>query len=103
MHIDTAVLVLAVFFLHAGHQLAQRPAFFGHHVGEQKRVETLDGIKFYLDNSEAKTKPNAAKTWLLLRASGTEPLLRIYSESCSKGSVTKLLEAARDFAMNSRP
>jgi phosphomannomutase len=68
-----------------------------------ERVETLDGIKFYLDNSEAKTKPNAAKTWLLLRASGTEPLLRIYSESCSKGSVTKLLEAARDFAMNSRP
>jgi len=64
-------------------------------------VETLDGIKFYLDNPEAKSKPNAAKTWLLLRASGTEPLLRIYSESCSKGSVAKLLEAAREFAMSS--
>jgi phosphomannomutase len=37
------------------------------------RVETLDGIKFYLDNPEARTKQNAAKTWLLLRASGTEP------------------------------
>jgi phosphomannomutase len=46
-------------------------------------------------------KPNAAKTWLLLRASGTEPLLRIYSESCSKESVKKLLEAAREFAMTS--
>ncbi|MBV8438828.1 MAG: phosphoglucomutase/phosphomannomutase family protein [Silvibacterium sp.] len=64
-------------------------------------VETLDGIKFYLDNPEAKGLPNAAKTWLLLRASGTEPLLRIYSESCSKGSVTKLLEAAREFALSS--
>ena len=66
-----------------------------------EHVETLDGIKFFLDNPEAKTKPNAAKTWLLLRASGTEPLMRIYSESCSKESVTKLLEAARAFALNS--
>jgi len=57
-------------------------------------VETLDDIKFFLDNPEAKSKANAAKTWLLLRASGTEPLLRIYSESCSKESVAKLLDAA---------
>ena len=64
-------------------------------------VETLDGIKFFLDNPEAKSKANAAKTWLLLRASGTEPLLRIYSESCSKESVAKLLDAAREFAMSS--
>ena len=66
-----------------------------------EKVETLDGIKFWLDNPEAKSKPNAAKTWLLLRASGTEPLLRIYSESCSKESVKKLLESARQFAMTS--
>ena len=64
-------------------------------------VETLDGIKFWLDNPEAKTKSNPAKTWLLLRASGTEPLLRIYSESCSKQSVTTLLEAARAFSLGS--
>ena len=63
------------------------------------RVETLDGVKFYLDNPEAKAKPNAAETWLLLRASGTEPLMRIYSESCSKESVAKLLESAREFAL----
>ena len=61
--------------------------------------ETLDGVKFYLDNPEAKTKPNAAETWLLLRASGTEPLMRIYTESCSKESVAKLLESARAFAL----
>jgi alpha-D-glucose phosphate-specific phosphoglucomutase len=65
------------------------------------RIETLDGVKFYLDNPETKTKPNAAETWLLLRASGTEPLMRIYSESCSKESVTTLLEAGRGFAMAS--
>ena len=41
----------------------------------------LDGVKFYLDNPEAKAKPNAAETWILLRASGTEPLMRIYTES----------------------
>jgi len=35
------------------------------------------------------------ETWLLLRASGTEPLMRIYCESCSKESVAKLLESAR--------
>ncbi len=63
------------------------------------RQENLDGVKFYLDNPEAKTKPNAAETWLLLRASGTEPLMRIYTESCSKESVAKLLESARKFAL----
>jgi phosphomannomutase len=61
--------------------------------------DTLDGVKFYLDNPEAMTKPRAAETWLLLRASGTEPLLRIYTESCSKESVAKLLESARAFAL----
>ena len=66
------------------------------------RVETMDGIKFYLDHPEAKSKPNAAETWLLLRASGTEPLLRIYSESVSKESVNTLLEAGRNFALASK-
>jgi phosphomannomutase len=63
------------------------------------RQENLDGVKFYLDNPEAASKPNAAETWLLLRASGTEPLMRIYSESCSKESVARLLESARTFAL----
>ena len=63
------------------------------------RIERLDGVKFYLDNPESEKKPNAAETWLLLRASGTEPLMRIYSESCSKESVAKVLEAGREFAM----
>lgn len=64
------------------------------------RIETLDGVKYYLNNPEAKSRPNAAETWLLLRASGTEPLMRIYTESCSKESVAKLLESARKFAVS---
>jgi phosphomannomutase len=63
------------------------------------RIDTLDGVKFYLENPEARSRPNAAETWLLLRASGTEPLLRIYTESCSTQAVTKLLESARAFAL----
>jgi phosphomannomutase len=64
------------------------------------RQENLDGVKFYLDNPEAKTKPNAAETWILFRASGTEPLMRIYTESTSKEAVAKLLEAGRAFALS---
>ena len=63
------------------------------------RQENLDGVKFYLDNPEAQSKPKAAETWLLLRASGTEPLMRIYTESCSKEAVASLLESARRFAL----
>jgi phosphomannomutase len=67
------------------------------------RVETLDGQKFYLENPEAraggKDQPPPAETWLLLRPSGTEPLLRIYAESGSRESVNTLLEAGRKFAM----
>jgi phosphomannomutase len=63
------------------------------------RQETLDGVKFYLDNPEAKSKANAAETWILFRASGTEPLLRIYTESTSKEAVARLLESGKAFAM----
>jgi alpha-D-glucose phosphate-specific phosphoglucomutase len=66
------------------------------------RVDTMDGVKVYLDNPEAKDKANAAETWLLLRASGTEPLMRIYSESGSVESVTKLLAAGKTFALDSQ-
>jgi alpha-D-glucose phosphate-specific phosphoglucomutase len=63
------------------------------------RIETLDGIKFFLENPACANKPNAAETWLLLRASGTEPLLRVYCESCSTDSVQQVLEAARAFVL----
>ena len=63
------------------------------------RTETLDGIKFFLENPTCANKPNAAETWLLLRASGTEPLLRVYCESCSTESVQQVLKAAQAFVL----
>ena len=50
------------------------------------RIDTTDGFRFILaDNS-----------WLLIRFSGTEPLLRIYAESDSMKRVGKMLEAGRE-------
>ncbi len=63
------------------------------------RVETLDGIKFFLENTACAAKPNAAETWLLLRASGTEPLLRVYCESCSTEAVDAVLKSAEAFVL----
>jgi len=44
-------------------------------------VQNLDGIKFLLD-------PDA---WVLVRGSGTEPLLRVYAEAPSAESVNAIL------------
>jgi alpha-D-glucose phosphate-specific phosphoglucomutase len=63
------------------------------------KVETLDGTKFFLENPTCASKPNAAETWLLLRASGTEPLLRVYCESCSVESVNEVLATAKSFVL----
>jgi phosphomannomutase len=66
------------------------------------RVETLDGIKFFLENPACAGRDNGAETWLLLRASGTEPLLRVYCESCAVESVEAILEGARQFVLAGR-
>lgn len=63
------------------------------------RVESMDGIKFFLENPACEGRQNAAETWLLLRASGTEPLLRVYCESCSVESVNQVLAAAKEFVL----
>jgi alpha-D-glucose phosphate-specific phosphoglucomutase len=59
--------------------------------------ETLDGVKFFLD---APTNGNGAEAWVLLRASGTEPLLRIYAEAASPELVKEILNSAERFARN---
>jgi phosphomannomutase len=58
------------------------------------RKEDLDGIKLFLD---APTDGNGAEAWVLLRASGTEPLLRIYCEAAAPGLVKEILAAAEQF------
>jgi phosphomannomutase len=91
MHIDDALKQSAITRAKAG---------LAHLAGMKVlRVETLDGIKFFLENSDCAGKPNAAETWLLLRASGTEPLLRVYCESCSVESVERVLAAAKTFVL----
>jgi phosphomannomutase/phosphoglucomutase len=42
--------------------------------GTNLRVENLDGIKIWIDE----------ETWVMVRASGTEPLIRMYAESTDK-------------------
>jgi phosphomannomutase len=91
MHIDAAVKQSAIARAKAG--VAD---FAGMKV---LRVETMDGIKFFLDNPDCAGRKNAAETWLLLRASGTEPLLRVYCESCSVESVERVLAAAQAFVL----
>jgi phosphomannomutase len=52
------------------------------------RVDTLDGFKYYLDDG----------SWLLVRSSGTEPLIRLYSEARSDAEVAQLLAAGKGLA-----
>jgi phosphomannomutase len=56
--------------------------------------EGLDGIKFLLD---APTEGNGAEAWVLFRASGTEPLLRVYAEAASPQLVSDILGIAEHF------
>ena len=46
------------------------------------RIDTMDGVKFYLNDD----------SWLLIRPSGTEPVLRIYAEAHSHEDVKALLD-----------
>jgi phosphomannomutase len=53
-----------------------------------ERVETVDGIKYLL----------ADDSWLLIRPSGTEPVLRIYAEATRPEMVEELLNHGRSAA-----
>jgi len=61
------------------------------------KKEHMDGVKFFLD---APTNGDGAEAWLLFRASGTEPLLRLYSEASSPELVRELLAAGESFVRN---
>jgi alpha-D-glucose phosphate-specific phosphoglucomutase len=57
----------------------------GQHV---ESVQTLDGYKYFL----------ADGSWLLVRASGTEPLIRLYTEASSTEMAKKILNAGKEMA-----
>jgi len=61
------------------------------------KKENLDGIKFFL---EASSNGKGAEPWVLFRASGTEPLLRIYSEAASPEFVKEILGLADSFVQS---
>lgn len=48
-----------------------------------ERMEDIDGYKYYFDNGD----------WLMIRASGTEPVLRTYAESSTREKAFEILEA----------
>ena len=58
------------------------------------KKEGLDGVKFFLD---ASTNGNGAEPWVLFRVSGTEPLLRVYTEASSPELVGEILATAEAF------
>jgi len=62
------------------------------------KKETMDGVKLFL---AAPNHANGAEPWVLLRASGTEPLLRVYSEAATPELVTEILEDAKSFVDSS--
>jgi phosphoglucomutase len=68
-------------------KLALEPAAIG---GRPVRsVNRMDGVKFLFDND----------AWMLMRPSGTEPLVRIYAESESKQDLEELLEQGRKYLL----
>ncbi|MGI0048827.1 MAG: phosphoglucosamine mutase, partial [Nitrososphaera sp.] len=53
--------------------------------GSPRKVETLDGAKIWIDED----------TWLMVRPSGTEPLIRMYAESTDKSLLDSKVDEYR--------
>ena len=53
-------------------------------------VEDIDGWKFHLDDD----------TWLMIRPSGTEPVLRVYCESRTHDEVIDILDTVKEIIIN---
>ena len=65
----------------------QEPAVVG---ADPDDVETLDGVRVGTDDG-----------WFLIRASGTQPLVRITAEARDPGRADELLEEARELLRES--
>ena len=75
----------------------QRPAIIRRLTGAPP--PSIDGVKVVkTDNVDGFRFTLADNTWLLIRFSGTEPLLRIYTESDSLDRVEILLEVGKELA-----
>jgi phosphomannomutase len=53
------------------------------------KVDDSDGLKFFLEDT----------SWLMLRTSGTEPIIRIYSESQNEAVSFKLLDFGKELIL----
>jgi phosphomannomutase/phosphoglucomutase len=51
--------------------------------GTSSRVETIDGIKVWVDD----------ESWIMVRQSGTEPIMRLYAESSSEQRLKQMVDA----------
>ena len=49
-------------------------------------LETIDGFKFNLSDDE----------WVMMRPSGTEPVLRVYAQAATHEGVRSILNAAKE-------
>lgn len=53
---------------------------------EVQRIETIDGFKFHFPNER----------WVMIRASGTEPVLRVYAEAPDMKEVREILKVTEE-------
>ncbi len=65
-------------------QFSQVTEICGHKIFD---ILKIDGVKFFFDK-----KDNNSSSWILMRESGTEPLLRFYIETGSKENLEKIKE-----------
>ena len=68
-------------------KLAQEPTEIGGRKIE--KINRMDGVKFIF----------ADGSWMLMRPSGTEPMVRIYAESEDKEDLEVLLEQGRRYLL----
>ncbi len=85
LHLPEAVMQDAL------RRAAAKPATLGKY--KVWRMEDLDGFKFFLDAPSH----GGAEAWVLVRGSGTEPLLRVYCEAASPEMVSEILDASVAF------